>query len=238
MSRAPVIARRELASYFVSPIAYVAMAVFLVVCGGVFWKDFEPGHPAELRHLFEGMIWILLMIVPLLCMGLLAQEKASGTIETLMTAPVGEVDVVLGKFFGSVMFLLMLLLPTLLYVVLMFAFGKPDIGPILAGYLGIVLAGAMFISVALFCSSFTKNQVIAAAVSSFILVLVTVVPHMVLTEAAIAPWLRSALRQAVYHRYDDFTKGVIDFGNVTFFVAITVVFLFLTTKVLEARRWK
>ena len=238
MTLAPVIARRELSSYFVSPIAYVAMVVFMLVCGVVFWDDFEPGHPAEMRHLFEGMIWVLVTVIPLLCMGLLAQENASGTIETLMTAPLQDTDVVMGKFLGSVSFLAVLLMPTLCYVMLLYKFGNPDIGPIFCGYLGMMLVGALFISIALFCSSFTRNQVVAAALTSMILVLITVLPHIILTKAAITPWLRETLKQAVYRRYDDFTKGIIDFSNILFFVSSTGVFLFLTTKVLEARRWK
>ena len=108
MRRATTIARRELTSYFFSPIAYVAMAVFLVACGFTFWDDFQPGEIAGMRNLFNWMVWLLVSIVPLLSMGLLAQEWATGTIETLMTAPVGEADVVLGKFLGSFAFVLFL----------------------------------------------------------------------------------------------------------------------------------
>src|SRR6478735_4155979 len=92
MSRAPVIARRELSSFFFSPIAYVAMFLFLVVAGYWFIEDFKPGQPAGLRVTFESMVWVLVLILPILCMGLLAQEWASGTIETMMTAPVSESD--------------------------------------------------------------------------------------------------------------------------------------------------
>src|SRR6266480_1463722 len=119
MSRSIVIAKREFASYLFSPIAYVAMTLFLLVAGFLFRKDFEPGQPAVMRTIFDWMVWLLVFIVPLLCMGLIAQEWATGTIETLMTAPVGETDVVLGKFFGSFALFALLILPTLLYVVLL-----------------------------------------------------------------------------------------------------------------------
>jgi len=238
MSRAPTIARRELSSYFCSPIAYVAMALFLVACCAAFWRDFDAGQPAEMRHLFEWMVWILVAVIPLLCMGLLAQEWATGTIETLMTAPVADSDVVLGKFLGSLGFFLVLLTPTVLYVLLIRIYGGAELGPIVAGYLGIVLVGAMFISVSLFCSSMTRSQVVAAALAAAILILVTIVPYFARERATLSTFWRTVVDQAVFNRYSDFSKGLIDSGNIVFFLATTVVFLFLTVKVLESRRWK
>jgi ABC-2 type transport system permease protein len=238
VTRSPAIARRELGSYFVSPIAYVAMAIFLIVCGVAFWPDFQPGQPAEMRHLFDDMVWVLVAIVPLLSMGLLAQEWASGTIETLMTAPVGETDVVVGKFVGSLLFFVVLLVPTLLYVILLRMYARPDYGPIVSGYMGIFLVGALFISVGLFCSALTRSQVVAAAAAAGILYVITIVPYQVTALATLSPFWRSVADQCVFRRYADFSKGVIDSGNVTFFLAVTAVFLFLTVKVLESRRWK
>jgi ABC-2 type transport system permease protein len=238
VSRSPVIARRELGSYFVSPIAYVAMAIFLIVCGVAFWPDFQPGQPAEMRHLFDDMVWVLVAIIPLLCMGLIAQEWASGTMETLMTAPVGETDVVVGKFLGSLLFFLVLLAPTLLYVVLLRVYAKPDYGPIVSGYIGIILVGALYIAVGLFCSALTKSQVVAAAAAAGILYVITIVPYQVTALATLSPFWRKVADQCVFRRYGDFSKGVIDSGNVVFFIAVTSVFLFLTVKVLESRRWK
>src|SRR5438874_5226052 len=129
-SRARVIGRRELFSYFVSPIAYVAMLLFLLACGFAFYQDFEPGQPAMMRHLFDWMLWFLCFVVPMLCMGSISQEWASGTIETLMTAPVTDTEVVIGKYLGSMGFVLVLMAPTLIYVVLMAIFANPrlDVG--------------------------------------------------------------------------------------------------------------
>lgn len=238
MSRATVIARREFGSYFHSPIAYVAMTLFLVASGVSFLNDFEPGQPAALRSIFDWMIWFLVLIVPILSMGLLSQEWATGTIETLMTAPVGETDVVLGKFFGSLGLLVVMLVPTLLYVVMLRIYGRPDAGPIFSGYLGIVLVGALFISVGLFCSSLTRSQIVAAVASAAILVLITIIPWFVGSKAALPKFWRTVIDQAVFKRYTDFSKGVLDLGNIVFFVLTTAVFLFVTVKVLESRRWK
>ena len=238
MTRSVTIARRELGSFFYSPIAYVAMFVFLLACGGLFWRDFSPGQPVAMRTIFEWMVWLLVVIVPLLCMGLLAQEWATGTVETMMTAPIEETDVVLGKFLGSLSFFAVLLAPTLLYVLLLRLFGRPDYGPIFSGYLGIVLVGALFIAIALFCSSLTKSQIVAAVASVAVLSVVTVIPWWIGSISTLSGFARRLVDQGVSNRYTDFSKGVIDTGNLVFFVASTAVFLFLTVKVLESRRWK
>jgi ABC-2 type transport system permease protein len=238
MTRAAVIAKRELSSYFFSPIAYVAMALFLLATGVSFFDDFQPGQPAGMRSIFEWMVWLLVFVVPVLCMGLLAQEWATGTIETLMTAPVHESDVVVGKFLGSLGFFAVLLAPTLFYVVMLRIYGRPEMGPIFSGYLGILLVGALFIAIGLFCSSLTRSQVVAAVTAAAILFLVTIVPWWLSTKATLAGFWRGVADQSVFRRYTDFSKGVIDTGNMIFFLAATGVFLFLTVKVLEMRRWK
>jgi len=147
VSRAPTIARRELASYFHSPVAYVALFLFVLATGYAFYRDFQPGQPAGMRTLFDWMVWFLVFIIPVLSMGLMAQEWASGTIETLMTAPVEEADVVIGKFLGSFLLFGLLLVPTLVYVVMLRIYARPDFGPIFSGYLGILLVGALFIAI-------------------------------------------------------------------------------------------
>jgi ABC-2 type transport system permease protein len=238
VTRSPTIARRELASYFHSPMAYVAMALFLLAAGLSFIDDFRPGQPAVLRSIFDWMVWLLVFIIPVLSMGLLAQEWATGTIETLMTAPVEESDVVLGKFLGAFTFLLVLLAPTLLYVVLLEIYASPDYGPIFSGYLGIMLVGALFLAVGLFCSSLTRSQVVAAVMAAAILAVATIIPWWASGKATLGGFWRKAADQAIMSRYTDFSKGIIDAGNVVFFLAATTVFLFLTVKVMESRRWK
>lgn len=240
LSKAPIIGRRELFSYFVSPIAYVAMFLFLLACGFAFWQDFEPGQPAMMRHLFDWMLWFLCFIVPVLCMGSISQEWASGTIESLMTAPVTDGDVVVGKFLGSLGFMLVLLAPTLIYVILMTAFANPrlDLGPVFSGYVGMVLAASLFIAVSLFCSSLTRSQVVAAVTAFAILAVITIVPYVVGAWATLGEFSRRVVNQGVYARYAEFSKGVIDLSHVVFFILTTAMFLFFTVKVLESRRWK
>ncbi len=239
MNRATTIARRELSSYFFSPIAYVAMVVFLTTCGFLFLDDFTPGQVAGMRNLFDWMVWVLVWTIPLLSMGLMAQEWSTGTIETMMTAPLTETDVVLGKFLGSFSFFLVLLLPTLLYVVVLMMFAQPriDLGPIFSGYLGIVLVGALFTSIGLFCSSLTRSQVVAAVATAAVLFLITIAPWWASGKQLTPGWTQ-LLNQTVFKRYTDFSRGLIDTGNLVFFLLSTAVFLFLSVKVLESRRWK
>lgn len=239
MTRSITIARRELSSYFCSPIAYVVMAVFLLTCAFLFWDDFQPGQIAAMRNLFDWMVWMLVWTIPVISMGLLAQEWATGTIETLMTVPLNETDVVLGKFFGSFGFFAVLLAPTLLYVAVLKKFAVPgiDLGPILSGYLGILLVGALFISIGLFCSSLTKSQIVAAVACAAVLFVITIAPWWISGKIVSDFWVK-VINQTVYKRYVDFSRGVIDTGNLVFFLASTGVFLFLTVKVLESRRWK
>jgi ABC-2 type transport system permease protein len=239
MKRSPVIARRELSSYFYSPIAYVVLALFLLACGFVFRKDFQPGNIAGMRTLFESMVFFLVFAIPILSMGLMSQEWATGTIETLMTAPVEETDVIIGKFVGSLVFFLVLLAPTIIYVFLLAGYSQSfDFGPIFSGYLGIVLVGALFIAIGLFCSSLTRSQVVAAVSAAAILFAITIVPMWAAQETMLGDVARGVADQLVFRRYTDFSRGVIDTGNLVFFVAATAAFLFFSVKALESRRWR
>jgi ABC-2 type transport system permease protein len=233
-----VIAKRELSSFFYSPIAYVAITLFLVICGFLFRSDFVPGQPVTMRTLFEWMVWLLVFIIPILSMGLLAQEWATGTIETMMTAPVGETQVVLGKFFGALAFIIVLLIPTLAYLIMLAIYGRPDYATIFSGYLGVLLVSGLFMAVGLFCSSLTRSQVVSAVAAATILFIITILPWWIASSTSIVGFWRNAIEQGVFNRYVDFSKGVIDTGNLIFFLVMTAVFLFLTVKVLESRRWK
>ena len=121
---------------------------------------------------------------------------------------------------------------------MLYLYSKPDAGPIFSGYLGIVLVGGLFVSVGLFCSSLTHSQIVAAVSAAAILFLFTIVPYWIAGLATLPPWLQAVIQQCVYKRYVDFSKGTIDSGNVVFFIMSSIVFLFLTIKVLESRRWK
>jgi ABC-2 type transport system permease protein len=156
-----------------------------------------------------------------------------------MTAPLDETDVVLGKFLGSYGFFLVMLSPTLLYVAVLALYANPriDFGPIISGYLGIILVGGLFTSIGLLCSSLTRSQIVAAVATAAVLFTITIAPWWASGKILSNAWL-NVVNQAVFKRYTDFSRGVIDSGHIVFFVVSTAVFLFLTTKVLESRRWK
>jgi ABC-2 type transport system permease protein len=232
-----VIAKRELAGAFTSPLAYVAGCVFLLLVGILFSLDFKPGLEASLRQLCAYMVWVLVLAVPLLTMPLMSEEYARGTIETLMTAPVSEVGVVVGKFLGVFGFYVLLLATTLIHYVLLRVYGEPETGQAIMGYLGMLLVGGAFISVGLFFSSITRYQLLAALMSAVLLAAFTLLPILLVRE--VGGWLRRFIDNvSVSANFDNFAKGMFDTRSLVFFLSVTAFFLFVSVKVLESRRWR
>jgi ABC-2 type transport system permease protein len=232
------IAQRELRSYFVSPVAYVVGALFLLIVGVLFTATIflSQSSEATLRPLFGNFAVIFLFIVPALTMRLLAEEQRTGTFELLLTAPVRDAELVIGKFLGVMLLVLILLAVTAVYPVILMLAGNPDRGPMLAGYLGVVLQAAAFLAIGLFASSLTQNQIIAALLAFVILLLL---------------WLADALSQitggrigdlfrflSITRHFDEFPRGIIDTRHVIYFLSVTAASLFFTTLVVQARRWR
>jgi ABC-2 type transport system permease protein len=238
MHKALVLARRELAGYFYSPMAYVIGALFVLSSGlWFFHKIFIPGNEASLRPLFEAMAYIMVFAVPLLTMRLMTDEVRSGTIETLLTAPVTDTEVILGKFLGVLAFYVALLAATVGFLVLMIVFGQPDPGVALTGYLGMLLLGAAFIAVGLFASTLTSYQLVAAIVAVSILAGFSLLAQALVAYAP-SPLNELAARLNVMTYFRDFSRGVFDTRGLVFFLTITGMFLFLSVKTLESRRWR
>jgi len=240
MSKMLLLTRRELSAYFVSPIAYVAMVFFLLLSGILFGSPwfgaFRPGQPAQLQSVFYLVSFVLLLVIPALTMRSLAEERGSGTIESLLTAPVTDAQVVLAKFLGCWIFYLAILAPTLLYVVALAAFSSPDYGSIMAGYLGLVLLGMMYVAIGILASSLTRAQVIAFVVAFFPLLFLHLLG--LFAGSMPSPW-RSIVRVAgTIAHCEDFNRGIVAATHVVYFLAVTVYALFLTVKVLESRRWR
>ena len=230
------IARRELHSYFVSPVAYVVGALFLLISGFLFSIILGVSNEASMRPLFGNFAVIFLFIVPALTMRLLAEEQRTGTLELLLTAPVRDWELVLGKFLGVFLLLLAMLAVTLVYPAILALAGNPDRGPVLAGYLGVILQGAAFLAVGLFASSLTQNQIIAALLAFVILLIL---------------WLSDALGNfttgrigdlfrflSITRHYDEFPRGVIDTRDIIYFLSMIAAALFFTTLSVQARRWR
>ncbi|MBX3379318.1 MAG: ABC transporter permease subunit [Phycisphaeraceae bacterium] len=238
MSATFTIARRELSSYFRLPVGWFTIALFLFLCGCVFGLVvLAPGRIASLRAFFGGAGWILLPVVPAISMRLFSEEMRSGTIEPLITSPVREFSIVLGKFLGAAAMLALMLLPTLLYAGVLAAVSPrpPEAGPLVAGYLSLLLPGIFYLSIGTLCSALTNNQTLAFLATLFILL------ALMLTSAlgpAVAPIsLQPVLAWLSFDsRIQDFAKGVIDLRHVVFFLAASVFPILLAGTALRARR--
>lgn len=236
MKNTIAIAQRELTSYFAAPLAYVIAAAFLAINGFLFGWAVLSSRQASMNFAFSDMGIILLLIMPALTMRLLADEQRSGTLELLLTAPVRDIEVVLGKFLGMFILFLAMLAPTLLYPYFLIAFGKPDIGPIVSGYLGIVLVGGTFTAIGLLTSSLTQNPVVAAVLGFALGLLLWLLDGLSQAIQTSAGSFFSYL--AISPHLDTFTRGTIQTKDIVYFLTLIVAALFLTDRVLEYRRWR
>ncbi len=240
MVGALAIARRECASLFRLPAGWVIIALYVFLCGSVFaLRTIVPGAPATLRDFFAISGWLLLPVVPAISMRLLSEESRSGTIESLMTSPVSDLAVVLGKYAGACLFFLAMLAPTSVFVVVLFAIGEPDpdLGPIIAGYLSLILQGMLYLAIGTLASSVTANQTLA-----FLLSLFTILALLMTSSLAVerAPAMVRAVIQAISidERVRDFSRGVVDLSHVVFFLSGSAVFLTLAIVAVQSRRWR
>ncbi len=239
------IVKREFLSYFVSPLAYVILTAFLLVSGSVFvllvnaLNAPETSSTAMMSLYFTNVFqWIFLMIVSsVISMRLLSEERKTGSIESLLTAPVSEATVVVGKFIGGWSFFLFLFLPTLVYPLLLSRYGRFDIGPVAAGYLGIALVGALFLAAGTFASALTKNQIVAAIVA-FAIILGSFLIG-IFRDLLPSANLRDALSYLnILDQMDDFSRGIVDTRRLVYVGSTVVFFLFLATRALEVNKGK
>lgn len=233
------IARREVASFFRLPVGWVAIALYLFLGGAVFvLATLQPGGPASMREFFTLSSWLLVPVAPAISMRLLSEERRTGTIEPLLTAPVSDAAVVLGKYVGGMLFLLCMLAPTLVFVAILYAVSSPspDPGPIIAGYACLGLLGLFYLSVGVLVSSLTSNQTLAFLGTFFVLIVIQMVGAVI---EYVPAWAREPLRQAeMTARVADFAKGVIDLSHVVYFMSASALFVVLTIVVMESRRWR
>ena len=236
MKKVLVLFTREFQAYFFSPMAYVVLTAFLVISGYFFSIILHYTQEATLRYVLSNMAVTLLFICPLLTMRLLAEERKSGTIETLMTDPVRDVEVVIGKFLAALCFYVILLVPTAVYVVILKIVSAPDAGPLISGYLGLLLMGGVFISIGLFASSLSKNQIIAGVICLIALLLFWVIGWA--GEAMSGGFSKVLVYIGFFEHFEGFQKGIIDTRDVIYYVTTAALFIFLTVRILETRKWK
>jgi ABC-2 type transport system permease protein len=227
--------RRELRSYFNSPVAYVVIVVFLAILGWFFTSNLFLMNVASLRIVFELVPLMFLFFVPAITMRLIAEEQKSGTLELLTTKPVRDVEIILGKFLAAWALLAAALVPTLLYLLTVGALGSIDLGPVITGYLGLLLMGGVYVGVGLFASSITENQIVAFIVS-FLIILALFLMDKVLMY--VPEGLASTMEfLAIDYHFSNIARGVIDSRNLIYFGSLLGFSLYLATVSLERRKW-
>lgn len=237
MQQILAITLKELKSYFVSPIAYVVIAMFLAM-SGFFYVGilFSVKDASMMRHLFSNMSVILMLLSPLISMRLLAEENRSKTIELLFTSPISDAGIILGKFLAAASLLLIMMLCTVHFPLILMIYGEPDIWPILAGYVGIFLIGTSYLAIGMLTSSWTQNQIIAGAVAfsiSLILMFMGVIGNL------LGPEMGGVLNYlGLFSHFDSFSKGVLTASDLLYYLTLIGIVLFLTTRSLETRRWR
>jgi len=239
MSQTISIARRELSSFFFSPIAYVVLGLFSLGSTLIFINSFAPGDPAELRPTFDGIIWLLIFLVPAISMRLISEELRSGTIEPLMTSPISDTQVVIGKWLGAMGFYATLLIPLLILAAVLEFVSDPDYGPILTGLVGLLLVGGLYLAIGTFASATTQNQIIAFLVTVFIICLLTFLMFFLPRAEFLGPGMKDAMHYMnVNFQFEDFSKGLIDTSNIIYFLSGILLFLFFAVMMLQSRRWR
>jgi ABC-2 type transport system permease protein len=236
------LARRELGVYFVSPIAYIILTVLLFFSGLVFAYQVDLAAtnrlPFDFSSTLAGICWVVVVASALITMRLVAEEKSRGTIEIMLTAPVTETQFVLAKFAAALVLLAYLLLPTVAFVLVVSMYGQVDAGAVACGYLGVLLVGAFMFSIGIFVSSLCSSQVTAGMIT-----LVVGLVLLILTIIAMSRPEGDTLRRVIETvdltaNFMDFLRGVVDVGRLVYLLGVPVFFLFLTTRVLESRRWR
>jgi ABC-2 type transport system permease protein len=249
-----VIFKKELKSYFASPIAYLLLAIFAVIFGFFFYSATRffvlqgmqmqmmgRGMPMDvneyvIRPLLTNASVIGLFLIPMITMRLYAEEKRSGTIELLMTSPVRDLEIVLGKWLSALVLYVSILAISGLNIAILFTFGRPDWKPILVGFLGLVLQGGCLLAIGTFISTLTKNQIIAGGATFAVCLMLWVLDWVSAYDQS--AWAKVVSYLSVVTHFEPFSKGVVDSKDVIFYLSMIFFGLFLTTRSVESLRWR
>jgi ABC-2 type transport system permease protein len=248
------IAEREVRAYFSSPIAYVVIGFFSLLYGYFFYallSYFErqsmqmgmgqPGQVMNINQMLIGPVLvnatvILLFVFPAITMRTYSEEKRQGTIELLLTSPITDVQIILGKFLGAMTLYAAMLAVTIIHLSLLFIYGNPEWKPIATGYLGLFLMGGCFLSVGLLISSLTKNQVVAAMATFAVFLMLWVINWI---GAFVGPTAQAVLQHlSITEHFDDFSRGIIDTKHLIYYLSFIAFGLFLTMKSVDSERWR
>ncbi|MDQ6665455.1 MAG: ABC transporter permease subunit [Acidobacteriota bacterium] len=249
-----IICRKELKSYFSSPIAYLLMAIFAVIFGFFFYSataffvirgmEMQMSGRAAPMNVNDYVIGPLLgnasvvglFLIPMITMRLFAEEKRSGTMELLMTSPVRDIEIILGKWLGALIMYLSVIGLSALNILTLFAYGKPDWKPILVAYLGLILQGGCLLAIGTFISTTTRNQIIAGGATFAVCLLLWVLDWVSSYEQA--AWAKVVSYCSVLTHFEPFSKGIVDTKDVIFYLSMIFLGLFLTARSMESLRWR
>jgi ABC-2 type transport system permease protein len=230
------IAKREFKSYVNSPIPYILVTAYIATAGYMFFQQLFIVRQADMRHFFENMPLLFCLIVPFVTMRLVAEERREGTLELLLTMPVTDWELVLGKFLAALGLMSLLLLLTLAFPITVAALGPLDKGTTVAGYFGALLMSGAFVAIGIMASSFTRNQIVAALVAFFIGFGLFLVGALIgVLPPSLAP-VASAL--SIGSHFMNIARGVIDSRDVLYYVSIIFVCLMVAQTTLDSRRWR
>jgi ABC-2 type transport system permease protein len=245
---------KEFKGYFVSPIGYAVMAMFSLILGAVFYSQtanmvslgfrsqmMGQSQPMSvndfvIRPVLDFAGTIMLFLMPMITMRLVAEEKRTGTIELLLTSPVRDIEIILGKWFGAVLLYMCVLGMSLLNIAMLFMWGKPDLKPVLAAYLGLLLQGGCLLAIGIFVSTTTRNQIVAGGVTFFVSLLLWLLKYFTEFGSTLIAQVGNYL--SIVTHMENFSKGVIDSRDLVFYASMIFFWLFLTLRSMESLRWR
>ncbi len=236
MHQVLTLAKKEFRSYFDSPIAYVVITLFLLIAGWQFSSTLFLSNTPDLRTLFSIIRFILLFFVPALSMRLISEERRLGTIELLMTLPINDWQLVLGKFLSAYLLIIVTLLLTIIHYATISLLGQPDLGATFAGYLGLILVVGVYLAIGIFTSSLSQNQIVAFILSFAIVFVFFMLDKIIFFFPG---FLASILEYiSIDYHFNNISRGVIDSRDLIYYFSLMFLFLFLTVQSLESRKWK
>jgi ABC-2 type transport system permease protein len=249
-----LICKKEIKSYFASPIAYVLMGLFAFIFGVVFYsvsRDFmrfsyqaqmmgqqQPMNVNEqiIRPLLGFASTIALFLLPMISMRLIAEEKRSGTIELLLTSPISDLEIILGKWLGGLVLYLCMVGMSMLNLAMIFAWGKPDLKPVLVAYLGLILQGACLLSIGTFISALTRNQIVAGGMTFFVCLMLWLTNMFTAFDSGVLSQVLGYV--CIITHFENFSKGLIDSKDVVYYLSLIFLSLFMTARAMESLRWR
>ena len=235
MKKVIPIFRREIFAYFFSPMAYIVISVFLLLTGWFFTSELFLADDSSLRSVFSIIPFIFIFFAPAITMRLLSEERKSGTIELLVTMPITDLEIVLGKYLAGLGLLVVALFFTLPYALTIIVLGRPDMGMLVTGYLGLVLMGASYISVGVFASTISKNQVVSFIIAFMIIfILFLLNKFLPVMPSYLVPLLQYL---SIDYHFTNVSRGVIDTRDIVYYLSLIIFMLSLAKLSLESRKW-